>query len=54
MEDLSPKSKIDVETWEWNFDELSVDQIDNLIEWGYVTEQEVVHFYRNEQWRETP
>lgn len=35
-----------------NLDALSVEQIDGLIEAGLFTEQDVIHYYRNEQWRD--
>lgn len=36
----------------YKLDELSTQEIDALIRAGKFTEQDVIHFYRNEQWRD--
>jgi hypothetical protein len=38
----------------YDFDMLEVSEIDWLITWNYCTEKDVVDFYNNEWWRDSP
>lgn len=35
-----------------NFDEMTIEQIDELIERGEITENDVIKFYNNQWWRD--